>query len=213
MSTRQGAQAPLADWCWFCAALAPMIAAQIVRLHQHDAAAWLACDLAGRISTLIVLAAVRRARDVVFAPRPTIMAAWKIALWVIGLVLFDRMIGRRLYILGYYDFSGTILGHYPITVGRLHLLDIFVDLPLVVVMEELVFRRYARHLLAPRLGDGWRMTIVSALAFGAFHWWSGLGNIAAATLDGGLLMIFYRRTGSLWPVALAHYAIDFVDFF
>jgi uncharacterized protein len=49
------------------------------------------------------------------------------------------------------------------------------------------------------------MVLVTSLLFGAYHWWSGVGNILAAVLMGVLFMLFYRRSGSLWPVVLSHY--------
>jgi hypothetical protein len=48
--------------------------------------------------------------------------------------------------------------------------------------------------------------------FGAYHWWTGIGNIVEAVLIGVLLMLFYRRSGALWPVVLARYLTDIVDF-
>jgi hypothetical protein len=48
--------------------------------------------------------------------------------------------------------------------------------------------------------------------FGAYHWWTGIGNIVEAVLIGVLLMLFYRRPAALWPVVLGHYLTDVVDF-
>ena len=39
-----------------------------------------------------------------------------------------------------------------------------------------------------------------------------VGNILAATLMGGLFMLFYQRSGSLRPVVLSHYLADVADF-
>jgi hypothetical protein len=38
---------------WFVAALLPMIASQVLRLHQHDAASWIFWDYAGRAALRI----------------------------------------------------------------------------------------------------------------------------------------------------------------
>jgi uncharacterized protein len=51
-----------------------------------------------------------------------------------------------------------------------------------------------------------------SILFGAYHWWTGIGNIVEAVLIGVLLMLFYRRSGALWPVVFAHYLTDIVDF-
>jgi membrane protease YdiL (CAAX protease family) len=78
--------------------------------------------------------------------------------------------------------------------------------------EEVVFRRCARHVFKPYLGDGLLLVLVTSLLFGAYHWWSGVGNILAATLMGILFMLFYQCSGSLWPVVLSHYLADVADF-
>jgi uncharacterized protein len=78
--------------------------------------------------------------------------------------------------------------------------------------EEVVFRRCARHVFNPYLSDGLLLVLVTSLLFGADHWWSGVGNILAAMLMGVLFMLFFRRSGSLWPVVLSHYLADVADF-
>ena len=42
---------------WFVAAFIPMVASQVLRLHQHDPGGWLFWDYAGRLGGLAVLAA------------------------------------------------------------------------------------------------------------------------------------------------------------
>ena len=54
--------------------------------------------------------------------------------------------------------------------------------------------------------------VAHTLLFDAYHWWSGVGNILAAVFMGVLFMLFYQRSGSLWPVVLSHYLTDAVDF-
>lgn len=78
--------------------------------------------------------------------------------------------------------------------------------------EEIVFRRCARHAFQPYLGDGYASVVATSLLFGCYHWWAGLGNIIEASNVGILLVLFVRRSGTLWPVALAHYLIDVIDF-
>jgi membrane protease YdiL (CAAX protease family) len=48
--------------------------------------------------------------------------------------------------------------------------------------------------------------------FGAIHWWAGLGNVVSAATVGFFLMLMQRRSGVLWPVALAHYLLDLINF-
>jgi uncharacterized protein len=56
------------------------------------------------------------------------------------------------------------------------------------------------------------MVVVTSLLFAAYHWWSGIGNICSTFLLGVVLMLAYRRLGTLWPVVLAHYFMDIAAF-
>jgi uncharacterized protein len=106
----------------------------------------------------------------------------QIPLWVLGIVLADHL-----------------------SKGWLHWLDTLFGIGLDTYTEEVFFRRCARNVFKPYVGDGMPMVLVTSLLFGAYHWWSGVGNILAAVLMGVLFMLFYRRSGSLWPVVLSHY--------
>jgi uncharacterized protein len=57
------------------------------------------------------------------------------------------------------------------------------------------------------LNNGYALLVVTSLLFGAYHWWT-----VEALSIGVLLMLFYRRSAALWPVVLAHYLTDIVDF-
>jgi membrane protease YdiL (CAAX protease family) len=89
--------------------------------------------------------------------------------------------------------------------------DVF-GLALVAYSEEMVFRRCARHLFRMYLGDGYALVAVTSLLFGAYHWWTGIGNVIEAVIMGVLLMLLYKRLAALWPAVLAHYLTDVVDF-
>ena len=54
--------------------------------------------------------------------------------------------------------------------------------------------------------------MVTSALFGAYYWWTGIGSIVEAVLIGILLMLFYLRAAALWPVVIAHYLTDIVDF-
>jgi uncharacterized protein len=64
----------------------------------------------------------------------------------------------------------------------------------------------------PYLGDGLLLVSATSLLFGAYHWWTGVGNILEAVLMGVLFMLFLQRSGSLWPVVLSHFLTDIADF-
>jgi membrane protease YdiL (CAAX protease family) len=60
--------------------------------------------------------------------------------------------------------------------------------------------------------DGNPLVLVTSLLFGAYHWWTGVGNIVEAVMMGVLLMLFFRRSAALWPIVLGHYLTDIADF-
>ena len=196
---------------WFAAALAPMLASQIIRLPQHDVELDL-WDYAGRLSGLFILASIPSARSVAFGPDKLRMSGWTLTLWIVGIALADRYpidwVRRTISA----ALPATALGSYPQASGWLHLFDVVFGLALVACSEEIAFRRCARHVFQAYLGDGSLMVVSSSLLFGAYHWWAGAGNIVGAMLTGALLMLFFRRSGALWPVALAHYLIDVIFF-
>jgi uncharacterized protein len=138
------------------------------------------------------------------------MPWFAVPLWVIGIVLVDHY--RWIRETGNALFPSTVLGHYPEPHGWLYWFDTLLGLGLVAYSEEVVFRRCARHVFKPLFGDGWLLVLVTAAVFGAYHWWTGIGNILEAALMGIPFMLFLQRSGSLWPVVLSHYLTDIVDF-
>src|SRR2546430_6832433 len=207
MSLRAIPAAPL-----FVAALVPMVVSQLVRLEQSDPATWIFWDYAGRVGALAVLAAIPSGRIVAFQWERLRTTYLEAAGWIVGIVLFDH------YVCGWIRrtlntaLPATVLGGYPETHGWLHIVDVVFGLALVAFSEEIVFRRCARHVFQISLNNGYALVVVTSLLFGAYHWWTGMGNIVEAVLIGVLLMLFYIRSAALWPVVLAHYLTDMVDF-
>lgn len=201
---REAARAP---W-WFALAIAALVAAEILRLAQPDALAWIVCDYGGRLVALGVLAAVPAARRAAFARERVRLPWWEAALWIAAIVALVRIAGGAAgdYLNGLVP--GAVIGHYPAPRGGLFVLDVSFGLALVAYSEEVIFRRCARQVFAAILGDGWAMVVLTAVLFAAYHWWTGAGNMLAALLFGALAMLFYRRAGALAPVVLAHYLCD-----
>lgn len=197
---------------WLLAAIAPMLVSELVRLRLSDPLAWIACDYAGRIVTLAVLLALPAARKVAFASESIRAPVWEVLLWVAGLVVFDRIVDHAVSDAVNAMLPGTRLGEYPSARGWLFAIDISIGLALVAYSEEVIFRRCACRVLADLIGDGWAMVLATAVLFAAYHWWSGVGNIAATLLFGIAAMLCYRRLGALSPVVLAHYLCDAANF-
>jgi membrane protease YdiL (CAAX protease family) len=181
-------------------------------VQQTDAGLWVACDYAGRIGALAILAAVPAARAVAFRKFRLAISWWEIVAWTLAIVLLDRLLDGVIWKAFGPVLAGTRIATYPVTTGWLHVFDILFGLALVAVSEEVLFRRCARHVLQPYLGSGVAMIVASALLFGAYHWWTGIGNIISVTLIGVILMIFYMRSKALWPVVAAHYATNVIAF-
>ena len=197
---------------WFVAVLVPMVASQVLRLHQHDPGGWIFWDYAGRISGLAILAAIPSASAVAFQRRNLRMALWQVPLWITAVVLADHYVGGWIRRTVNGLLPATLLGAYPQPTGWLYWTDVVFGIALVAYSEEIVFRRCARHVFQAYLGDGPAMVLATSLLFGAYHWWTGVGNVIEAALMGVLFMLFLQRSRALWPVVLGHYLTDIVDF-
>ena len=197
---------------WFIAAFVPMVASQVIRLHQTLPLDWLLCDYAGRLGALLVLAAIPAARAVAFRRQPLLTSWWETVLWIIGLVLVYPPLGHGLSALVNAYIPNTPLGPYPAPQGGLYLLDLTFGLVLVAYHEEVIFRRCARAVFSSGWGEGAAMIGLSALLFSAYHWTTGLGNMVYVFFFAIYAMFFLRRVGALWPLILAHFLVDFVQF-
>jgi uncharacterized protein len=102
---------PLPAPIWFVAALVPMVASQVLRLHQHDPGGWIFWDYVGRLAGLAVLAAL--AWPVAFRRERLRMPWMQIPFWVLGIVLADHYLGGWIRTTGNDLFPSTVLGHYP----------------------------------------------------------------------------------------------------
>jgi hypothetical protein len=191
--------------------LVPLAASQIMRLHHNDAASWLFWDYAGRIAALAVLAAAPSAWAAAFRTSRRQISLPEVTLWIVGICLLDRFLQLPRYLLDA-AFPATVLGTYPHSTGWLRSFDLTFGLALVAASEEIIFRRYLREAFRPYLGDGILVVLTTSILFGAYHWWTGFGNVLAATTLGIFLMLMLRRSGTLWPVVLAHYLVDLINF-
>ena len=197
---------------WFALALVPLVASQLMRLHQHTAAGWLVWDYAGRIAALAILAAIPAARAIAYRREKRRLSLLEIGAWIAGLALLGRLAQWPQRLINA-TFPATIIGGYPHPTGWLNVFDLIVGLALVAASEEIIFRRLLRTASQPYLGDGAFAILITSLIFGAYHWWSGIGNILLAATIGILFMVMYRRSDALWPVVLAHYLVDLIAFF
>ncbi|MBL8708648.1 MAG: CPBP family intramembrane metalloprotease [Rhodospirillaceae bacterium] len=195
--------------CFVLASLA-MVPAQIVRLLQEAPLPWLLADYGGRLLALAVIVLLPAGRWCLRQKGRLRVRRREALLWAFVIAAF----------FGASPFFGwlaaslpqTALGAYPQPVGGLYLFDLTLGLALVALHEELVFRKLARAALARLLRHELAVILASALIFAAYHWWTGIGNMAGAFCFGLAAMVCYRRTGVLWPVVVAHYLTDLLVF-
>jgi len=138
-----------------------------------------------------VLVAIPSARAVAFQWGKRRMPLWKIAFWILGVVLFDVFLGRWMNSIVNAAFPATVLGAYFRPSGWLYFVDLVFGMALVAGSEEIVFRRCARDAFQPYLGNGYASVVATSLLFGCYHWWAGLGTIVVATMIGILLMLSF----------------------
>jgi membrane protease YdiL (CAAX protease family) len=183
---------------------------QLIRLQQTDPLAWLAADYLMRIVCLAILAVPPMLRKQVYAHEWRDVHFLEMVFWALTVAL-TLWVTEGIWPLLAALIPAPRLGNYPELRGLPRLFDLTFGLALVAIEEELLWRRAMRIALV-RLGDGGRMVLVSAVLFGAYHWWRGGPTILGAAVFGGLAMQFYRRTGVLWPMVVLHYCMDLAIF-
>jgi membrane protease YdiL (CAAX protease family) len=157
------------------------------------------------------LAATPSARVAAFRTSKRQIYRFEIVLWILGICLLDRFLQLPLYLLDA-AFPATVLGVYPNSTGWLKSFDLTFGLVLVAASEEIFFRQYIWHGFRPYLGNDTFAVLATSVLFGAYHWWSGLGNVLSATIFCIFFMLMLRRSSALWPVVLAHYLVDLIHF-
>ncbi len=192
---------------WFGAIFAVTVPFQVWRLAQDDAGAWLAIDYTMRVSILVLVAIVPVARILAYRTVRLGIGLGELALWSLGVIAIIAIYQPAADVLERLV-PDTQLGGYPRMTGAAHVIDLSFGLMLTSTHEEVFFRRYARAAFQ-NFGNGAAMIVVTSIAFGLFHWWTGVPNMILAGLVGAYLMLLYRRAGALWPCVVAHYAIDF----
>jgi membrane protease YdiL (CAAX protease family) len=197
---------------WFIAAITVMGISQIARLYQTTPEGWIACDYAGRIGALLLLAFIPAARAVAYRREALRVSWWETVLWIVGIVvLFPSLapiLNHQITLL----ISHTRIGHYYPPTGWLNIVDLTFGLALTAYHEEIIFRRCARAVFSPQWGKGVAMVLLTSLLFAAYHWTTGIGNMVPVFFFGIYMMLFLRRTGALWPLVIAHFLTDFVQF-
>ena len=198
-------------------ALVPAFLNDFLYMHAETVSDWLTADYGSKLLILVLIFIIPDTRHAVagvwnltaLKARPwSDTMAW--TLIVAGLVItafiylkppLDGLApGMRLFI-------------YPdIPDPAVYAFDLSAGLALTAVAEELAFRALMRRVLEKLTTSTVIIVLVSALVFAAIHWSNGLGNLVISFIAGGLLMVLYLRTGSLWPPVVAHYLTNLILF-
>jgi membrane protease YdiL (CAAX protease family) len=193
----------------------PYLLNDVANIFVAQPLPWLVCDYGVRLASLACLvwavrggAVAREDLALGAAAWPRVALAGAVALGG-GLLLNSAESRAAFWSLAPWQW-GSIP---PISLPWLRLADCFVGVALVAVSEELVFRGALPALLA-RLGaapvGAW---LISTVLFGLAHWSLGPGHVLQTALIGGLFGLMARYGRSLWPAIVAHYGVDFVEFF
>src|ERR1700726_2025993 len=78
---------------WLLVALLPMVASQLIRLHQTSAPGWVICDYSGRLATLATLLFIPATRKIAFWRQPLRISFWEIGLWSLALLFVNFYVG------------------------------------------------------------------------------------------------------------------------
>ncbi len=133
--------------------------------------------------------------------------------WATGLTLICTLMDQNAYALmeglpGY-----TALGGMPaITIPFWDTLDLTVGLFFVALCEELVFRGFLFQFFRQFTASTWAVILLSSAAFGLAHWCQGLHAMIITGLIGAVLMGGYIRMRSIYPLILAHFLVNYIDF-
>lgn len=117
-----------------------------------------------------------------------------------------------------YQLLGALPGYAPlgampeIRSGAWNRIDLSLGLLLVGVLEEIVFRAYAYTVIRRYTASPAAIVAISATAFGLIHWSLGLHTVLITAAIGAVFMVVYLRTRSAPALALAHFAVNYIDF-
>ena len=213
MVGRNGAERTAAGLKAFAVLAAPFYINDFANIWIADFAAWLAIDYLLK-AFVLAAAGIMLARGTLtwrglglVKIGPARFIGWTAAMTAIGLILDQYAYGLLEWL------PSWKLGGYPGKPGTwLYTFDLWFGLALVALTEELVFRGLAWNALKPVLQSTAAVYAASALLFGLIHWSLGLPAIIVTALIGAVFMVCIHRTGSIWPVAAAHFIVNLVYF-
>ncbi|MGO4958000.1 CPBP family intramembrane glutamic endopeptidase [Luteococcus sp. Sow4_B9] len=80
------------------------------------------------------------------------------------------------------------------------------------VLEEVVMIGYLFTRLDQARWRPWLVLVTAALVRGSYHLYQGFGGFVGNLVMGLGFGLWFRRTGRLWPLVLAHFLLDVASF-
>ena len=201
------------DWFLFALVLAPFYLNDFLLIDAKSATAVLIIDYGSRVLSLAILFLTPSLRTIVLASLRMPAMFWESIGWILVCTAVVASV---------HEFAGRVISRlvpgldlfdFPVIENNLvRWLDLTLGLALVAISEELIFRSAMGPLLRQRAYSPAAVLWVSAILFAAIHWSGGLGVIVTALVAGVLFMWVYQRIGSVVPLIVAHFLVDFLLF-
>jgi membrane protease YdiL (CAAX protease family) len=194
---------------------APFLLNDFANIYVRDYQLWLVIDYVfvkafplGSIYYLVRSQKLSYADLGVKTIRAGPLAAWTAVMTFLGIVV-DQFGSRLLASI----LPDTRIGEIPsIANPVVNQTDLCLGLALVAVVEEVVFRGLYFTILGRHVADTGRVFAVSSLVFGLIHWSLGIGAIIHTAIVGAIFMVSVWKTGSVFPIIIAHFLVNYVSF-
>src|SRR4051812_13567143 len=158
---------------WFGLAYAVFILNDVLFIRTTDWPTYLAIDYGSRFLALAFLLLPRAPRRVALQRESLHVGHGCAFILVVGVVLWDRLLGAGFLQLLANTLGNSRLTHFPALPFGIRQFDAVVGVLLVAISEEVLCRRVAKVVLRAYLANDTQVILVSALLFAAMHWSQG----------------------------------------
>lgn len=134
-------------------------------------------------------------------------------LWFVPLLLYGVAVDQYLWPFLEKYFISTKLGGWPgYTSNFIKWIDLIIGIGLTAVTEELVFRGFLVSYFKEKKYSMLEAVLLSSIIFGFAHWSLGVHAIITTTIWGLLPAYYFWRYGTIYPLIIVHYIVDFMAF-
>jgi membrane protease YdiL (CAAX protease family) len=192
--------------------LLPFYVNDLFLMGAESAESWLWIDYVSRAISLSLMFAIgANWRDLW---RENRISNWLVA--IVGLFIaasLGLMISGTLPPWLRQNVGGFVLQGFPgYASPDQRLWDLTLGLALVAISEEILFRWYLDRAIRGFIRSEPGRIFLAATLFALAHWSRLAVGVFPAFLFGVIYAILYRRIGSVWPLAVAHYIVDLMEY-